>query len=486
MLTTYFDSVALVPGCFRHQFVLSSQSQQLNLSHQSINPFTVCTINNPPSPNMACPWLPLSTIFLAYGAGCNHEPGEHKPLYEPYPSNPNAPPSHRESSRDKSSTHAHSSSLASSSKPRFFPPAVNELAKLPFFRTVIIRNASSIQTPVLDNLRILYLVLGQFDIEYIARFEDIPPIFVVCGSPKAAGLVLQFLPGITRDSGEGFIGEIYNLTSCLLQSCDKVEAWSCVSLWVSIEEKDLRLRVRAVDDPFRGFQDLSWQFQTNCHHRSGENDHDKEGEVTLWVETSGVRKDFTMPSGKGRRSDRIQLNLETQIIDGAIETIQSGIQNRLYEGRVVVGLRLVFTNVLDSKELKRWLVSPLAVRNDVNEDGRECEYPPAFQVSAMRRSQIPPPSWSSPVVVGGQIKSALSHACDSAVGDSSQDTNLPSHENSCQNYYSETVGSQYITPTAHHYQNPVASRNSAVCDTIIAEATADNFTADWIPRTYNI
>lgn len=328
----------------------------------------------------------------------------------------------------------------------------------------------------------LYLVLGQFDIEYIARFEDVPPIFVVCSSSKAAELVLQFLPVITRDSGERFIGEIYNLTSCLLQSCDKVEAWSYVSLWVSIEGKDLRLRVRAVDDPFRGFQDLSWQFQTNCHHRSGENDHDKQGEVTLWVETSGVRKDFTMPPGKRRRPERIQSNMETQIIDGAIETIQSGIQNRLSGGRVVVGLRLVFKNVQDSKELKRWLVSSSAARNDGNGDGRECEYPPAFQVSAVRRSQIPPPSWGSPFAVGDQTEPASGHACDSTGGDGSQEANPPSRENSCRNYYSETTGAQYITPTTHHYQNPVAS-NPTLCDTIVEEATTDNFTADWNPGT---
>lgn len=429
---------------------------------------------------MTCPWLPLNTLFLVHGAGCNHEPGEHSPLYEPYPSNPNAP--HREPGRDNTHTYP---SGSRSSQPHFPPTAVNELAKLPFFRTVIIRNASSTQNPVLDNLRMLYLVLGQFNIEYIARFEDIPPIFVVCSSPKTAELVLQFLPGITRDSGERFIGEIYNLTSCLLQSCDnKVEAWSYVSLWVSIERKDLRLRVRAVDDPFRGFQDLSWQFQTNCHHRSGENDHDKQGEVTLWVETSGVRKDFTMAPGKGRRPDRIQSNLETRIIDGAIETIQSGIQNHLSGGRVVVGLRLVFTNVQDSKEFKRWLVGSSAARNDGNGGGRECEYPPVFQVSAMRRSQIPPP-WSPPFSVDNQTKPASGHACDSTGGDSPQEANLPSHENSCQNYYSETVRPQYITPTVQHYQNPVA-RGPAVCDTIVAEATTDNFTTDWIPRTYNI
>lgn len=383
---------------------------------------------------MACPWLLLNNLFLIYGAGCDHEFCEHKPLYELYPSNSNTP----HGTTGKDNTHAHTGAGSSSS--RLSPATLEELATLPCFRTIVVRNVSSTQTPVLGNLKMLYLELGQFDVEYIARFGDISPIFVVCSSPKVAELVLQFLPGMmTRDSKEGFVGEIYDLS--LIESFNKIEAWPYVSLWVSIEEKDLRLRVRAVDDPFRGFQDLSWQFQRDCHHRSGENDHDKEGEVTLWVETSGIRKDFTMPPGKGRQLGRIQSNMGTQRIDGAIETIQSGIQNQLSEGRVVVGLQLVFMNAQDSKELKRWLVGSSVIRDDGNdEDDLEFEYPPAFQVSAMRRSQIPvppPPSWSPPFIVDNQTKLGPDHVYDSTGGDNSQKANQPSHEDSCQYYCSE-------------------------------------------------
>lgn len=341
---------------------------------------------------MACPWLLLSHLFLTYGGGYDHGAIGHKTLHELYPGNPNIAtdsPSH--------------SSLSTTT--------LKELATLPFFRTVVAWNASSTQTPVLDNLRMLYLALGQFDVEYIARFGDVRPVFVVCRSPKAAELVLKFLPGITRGSGEErFAGEIYGPA---YWSHGRIEAWPHISLWVSIEGRDLRLRVRAVDDLFKGFRDLSWQFRGNCHHRSGENDQDKDGEITLWVETSGSRKYFTMPPVKGKRPERIQSHLENLRTDSAIKTIQSGIQDRLSEGRVVAGLRLVFTNVQDSMELKRWLVSSSDGGND--NGGRELGYPPAFRISAMRRSQapVPPPLWSPSFAVGSQTRPISGHMCDS-------------------------------------------------------------------------
>lgn len=411
---------------------------------------------------MACPWLLLNNLFLTYGEG--HELGEHNTLHELYPSNSNAT--------------AHGATCSSSDSKCLSPRTLKELATLPFFRTVVVRNALSTQTPVLDNLRTLYLTLGQFDVEYISRFGDIRPIFIVCRSPKAAELVLRFLPGITRSSESseegGFVGEIYHPA---YWSNGRVEAWSHISLWVSIEGRDLRLRVRAVDDPFKGFRDLSWQFQGNCHHRSGENDHDKEGETTLWVETSGTRKDFTIPPSKGKRPERIQPHLGNRRTDGAIKTIQSGIQNRLSEGRVVAGLRLVFVNVQDSKELKRWLVSSSDGGND--NGGREFEYPPAFQVSAMRRSQVPvqpPPSWSS-FAADSQTKPVSGDICEESENNS-QKTNRSSHESSCQ---SETAGSQQIATTAHHYQHPVVDRSPTICNPIIMKTAADSFTADWAP-----
>lgn len=405
---------------------------------------------------MACPWLLLSNLFLTYGGGYGHGASGHKTLHELYPGNP----------KKAIDSPSHSNLSATTFK---------DLATLPFFRTVVARNALSTQTPVLDNLRMLYLALGQFDVEYIARFGDVRPVFVVCRSPKAAELVLKFLPEITRSSGEErFAGEIY---SPAYWSRGRIEAWPQISLWVSIEGRDLRLRVRAVNDLFKGFRDLSWQFRGNCHHRSGENDHDKDGEITLWVETSGSRKDFTTPSVKGKRPERIQSHLENLRTDSAIKTIQSGIQDRLSEGRVVVGLQLVFTNVRDSMELKRWLVSSPDGGND--NGGRELGYPPAFRLSAMRRSQapVPPPLWSSPFGVGSQTRPISGHIYDSATE--------PKHvvfEGNDDNSRQSETGPQQTTTIAHHCQHLVVDKYTTAC--------GNNFATGWtlgvrkIPRKY--
>lgn len=432
---------------------------------------------------MACPWLLLDSLFLVPGAGSSHEPSGHKTLHELYRSNLGT--THAAAVDDEQgNAYIYPCDLAISSSSSSSYPYPTGPATLPFFRTVIVQDAPPAQVPVLDALRLLYLELGQFNVEYVGCFADIRPLFVVCDSPETAELVLQFLPGMARRLEAGFVGEIHALTSCWLERRRRIEAWSRASLWVSVEERDLRLRVRAVDDPFKEFQDLSWKFQGDCHHRSGENDQDKEGEVTLWVETCGTRKDFVMPPGKGKRPGKIPSSLKTRRTDGAIETIRSGIQNRLSEGRVVVGLRLVFTKVQDSKDFKRWLVSSLAVRNSGNDKwGREFEYPPVFQVSAMRRSRMPvPPLWSSQFSMGSQTKTGSSLTCDPAtdpdhiVSTGVEDDYQQLHENSYQ--YCSVARSSYIIPTAH---SPVVDINTAVRNTIVTKTTVEKFAADWVP-----
>lgn len=336
---------------------------------------------------MACPWFLLKEISLVTGLPV---PEEHKILYQLYPDNPSAPVL-----KAKAKSFVYPADLTHSNIPHSYAADRGLPSTLPFYRTVIIPEPPPTRTTVSDKVRTLYQELSHLPVEYVVCFERIRPIFIVCSNAETARLLLELLPTMKWPSKYVFTADIYAPTYCSLERLHKIEAWSNVSLWVSIDEKHLRLRVRSNEEPFKIFQDLCWQFQVNCHHRSGENDQDKEGETTLWVESSGSKKDFKMPLGKGKQSEKGWPGLGDQRVDRAIGVIQPMIQDLFYKGMTVVGLQLVFVKTQESKDFKKWLIpwESTGSNKEVTNDNRsgEFQYPPLFPVSTMRQARIPVP-----------------------------------------------------------------------------------------------